>query len=294
MEAVDSGLVFGIQHFSIHDGLGIRSNVFLKGCPLRCLWCHNPEGLSPRVELQYFASKCQHCGACGHVYRKLDAFPTMSEEDAERYARVCPHRALQTVGKRMSAREVIDDVAKDKAYFDSTGGGITVSGGEPMLQAGFVLALLGLARERGIATALETSGYAPTSAYLEVAPLVSTFLWDYKATGSARHKELTGVDNQRILDNLRVLHDQGASIVLRCPVIPGVNDTDEHFAAIGRLCQELPGLLGFEIMPYHRMGVSKAARVGIDQRAFEVPGDALKARWEERVVELGGRRPPFE
>lgn len=292
MEAADSGLVFGIQHFSIHDGPGIRSNVFLKGCPLRCLWCHNPEGLSPRVELQYFEGKCRHCGACGHVYQNLGAFPSMSEAEVEHYAHACPYHALQTVGKRMTVSEVMENVAKDKAYFEGSGGGLTISGGEPMLQPGFVFALLREARQQGIGTAIETSGYASTSDYLEIAPLVNTFLWDYKATGAERHKELTGVSNHLILANLHALHDAGASIVLRCPIIPGVNDTEEHLAEIGRLCQELPHLLGFEVMPYHRLGIAKAGRVGIKQKAYEVPSQEAKACWEEKIVAAGGRLAP--
>ena len=209
------GLVFGIQHFSIHDGEGIRSNVFLKGCPLRCLWCHNPEGLSAQIGIQYIQNKCRGCGRCGYIFKNMHDLYIKTESQKQAYAAQCVYGALESVGKWMTVTEVIDDVMKDLRFFKESDGGITVSGGEPMLQHEFTLALLKEAKKRGIQTAMETSGFASLKQYKQVLPYVDEFLWDYKETDEIKHKEFTGVSNQRILENLDALYKDGANIILR-------------------------------------------------------------------------------
>lgn len=284
------GLVFGIQHFSIHDGEGIRSNVFLKGCPLRCLWCHNPEGLSSQIGIQYIQNKCRGCGRCGYIFKNMHDLYIKTESQKQAYAAQCVYGALEPVGKWMTVTEVIDDVMKDLRFFKESDGGITVSGGEPMLQHEFTLALLKEAKKRGIQTAMETSGFALLEQYKQVLPYVDEFLWDYKETDEIKHKEFTGVSNQRILENLDALYKDGANIILRCPIIPGLNDTEEHFRGIAQRSSQMKNLKGVELMPYHKFGVAKDTRIGrMEQKEYEVPSKNMKKYWEEQIIAMGGR-----
>ena len=284
------GLVFGIQHFSIHDGEGIRSNVFLKGCPLRCLWCHNPEGLSAQIGIQYIQNKCRGCGRCGYIFKNMHDLYIKTESQKQAYAAQCVYGALESVGKWMTVTEVIDDVMKDLRFFKESDGGITVSGGEPMLQHEFTLALLKEAKKRGIQTAMETSGFASLKQYKQVLPYVDEFLWDYKETDEIKHKEFTGVSNQRILENLDALYKDGANIILRCPIISGLNDTEEHFRGIAKRSRQMKNLKGVELMPYHKFGVAKDARIGrMEQKEYEIPSKDMKKSWEEQIIAMGGR-----
>ena len=284
------GLVFGIQHFSIHDGEGIRSNVFLKGCPLRCLWCHNPEGLSSQIGIQYIQNKCRGCGRCGYIFKNMHDLYIKTESQKQAYAAQCVYGALEPVGKWMTVTEVIDDVMKDLRFFKESDGGITVSGGEPMLQHEFTLALLKEAKKRGIQTAMETSGFALLKQYKQVLPYVDEFLWDYKETDEIKHKEFTGVSNQRILENLDALYKDGANIILRCPIISGLNDTEEHFRGIAQRSSQMKNLKGVELMPYHKFGVAKDTRIGrMEQKEYEVPSKNMKKYWEEQIIAMGGR-----
>ena len=284
------GLVFGIQHFSIHDGDGIRSNVFLKGCPLRCLWCHNPEGLSAQIEIQYIQNKCCGCGRCGYIFKNMHDLYIKSEDEKQQYAKKCLYGALEPVGKWMSVDEVIEDVMKDLRFFKKSNGGITVSGGEPMMQPDFSLALLKEAKKQGIQTAMETSGFASLEQYKKVLPYVDEFLWDYKETDETKHKKFTGVSNQQILKNLDALYKDGANIILRCPIIPGLNDTEEHFRGIAKRSRQMKNLKGVELMPYHKFGVAKDARIGrMEQKEYEVPSKDMKKSWEDQIISMGGR-----
>lgn len=286
----EKGLIFGIQHFSIHDGDGIRSNVFLKGCPLRCLWCHNPEGLRRQIDLQYIQNKCRGCGRCGFIFRNMKKVYEESQEQKEKYAVACPYGALELMGKWMSVDEVLREVLQDAVFFKESSGGITISGGEPMLQVGFVKELLRKSKECGLTTAVETSGYALLEQFEAIMPYVDEFLWDYKETNEEKHRQFTGADRQRILENLRYLHRKEAEIVLRCPIIPGCNDTEEHFQGIAKISRELEHLKGVELMPYHRFGMSKDQRIGrMRQKEYEVPSDSQKKSWEQRIIDMGGR-----
>lgn len=283
------GVIFGIQHFSIHDGTGIRSDVFLKGCPLRCMWCHNPEGLNPDPELWYFQSKCMGCGSCGFIFRRLNEVSDEPYEIKKHYADLCPYKALSIVGKLMTCDEVMDEVAEDRIFFTESHGGLTITGGEPMYQLDFTLSLLKEAKSRGISTAIETSGFATEENFNEVLPYVDEFLWDYKETDPKKHEAFTRVPNGRILNNLSLIYSKGASITLRCPIIPGLNDTDEHFKGIADMHKKFPLLKGIEIMPYHSMGISKAERLGtIEQQEYFVPGEEEKKAWKQKIVDFGG------
>ena len=266
----DSGVIFDIQRFSIHDGPGIRTNVFLKGCPLRCRWCHNPEGLSPKPEISYLEKKCSMCGQCAAVCpngcHKADENGHIFNRDAciscGRCAEGCFFGALELVGKRMSAREVVDEAMKDETFFKTSGGGITLSGGEPMFQPSFSKAILTEAKSRGLSTCMETSGYASRESFESLLRYVDLFLFDIKETSKERHIEATGVDNAPILENLKLLSDSGKQIVLRCPLIPGINDRREHAENIAALSRAHKGVISIEIEPYHPLGVTKGQRFG--------------------------------
>jgi len=254
-----SGIVFDIQRGAMQDGPGIRTTVFLKGCPLRCQWCHNPESWSAQPQ-------CVQAP--------------------------CPKDPPTLFGREISVEDVLREVRKDKAYYESSGGGLSISGGEPTMQPEFCLNLLKAARSEGIHTALDTCGYIPKEVLLKVIPYVDLFLWDYKATGAPLHQSLTGVLPDLILENFETLYQKGASILLRCPLIPGVNDSPDHFKAIASYALDYPHLAGIEILPYHTIGLSKYDRLGIPRPKLvaEAPGEELKQRWRSYFKELGCRK----
>jgi len=264
------GLLFDIQRFSIHDGPGIRTTVFLKGCPLACLWCHNPEGISAQPALFFSPERCIGCGYClrtceQHGHAILEGKHVLDRSKCRvcgRCTTECYAGALEVTGKFMTAGEAIAEVLRDRAFYETSGGGLTISGGEPTLQPEFTEAVLRLAKASGLHTVIETCGWAEWTCFELLAPLADLFLFDYKETDPERHKAFTGVDNRLILDNLRRLHAAGKPVILRCPIIPGCNDRADHFEGIARLWRELPGLAGIEIMPYHRLGESKISRLG--------------------------------
>ncbi len=294
--ARETGYVFEIQHFSIHDGPGIRSTVFLRGCPLNCVWCHNPEGRSPDRAVVLESQRCRQCGACvracprgAHSIRDgQHRFDAGRCTGCGQCVESCPYGAMRWLGSAMEAGTVLEEIARDIPYFQASGGGMTLSGGEPAQQPGFSLALLRLAGTRGIHRAVETCGYAPWEVYAAFLPCTDLFLFDCKETDPERHLRFTGVEPALILENLRKLHDSGARILLRCPIIPGCNDRDDHFAALARLCADLPRLTGIELLPYHSLGVSKASRLGLDEQArFETPSGERVAQWNDRLRSLG-------
>lgn len=262
-----NGTVFNIQKFSVSDGPGIRTTVFLKGCPLRCIWCHNPESKAARPEIMFNSEKCIGCRSCETVcLQKCHSL----ENDTHKFDRekciacgecvkTCYTDTLSLAGETKTVDEVIAEVMKDKIFYNNSGGGMTVSGGEPMLQFEFTLALLKEAKEKGLHTCMETCGFARADAFKEVAPYVDIFLFDYKITDPDAHKKYTGVDNSLILSNLRMLDEMGCKTVLRCPIIPGINDSDEHLNAIAKLGNSLKNVLEINIEPYHPLGKDKAA-----------------------------------
>lgn len=272
--------IFDIQHFSVHDGPGIRTTVFFKGCPLRCIWCHNPESWEKRTELNFVPAKCTGCGGCVGVCPN-NVHSIVPDEDADKKFRHninrskcvtcgkctdrCWYGALELCGKQYTADEVIADVMKDKIFYETGSGGMTLSGGEPFAQYDFALELLKKGKEAGLHICVETCGYVDTDKLLAAAEYVDIFLFDCKETDPIRHKEYTGVDNTLIMHNLRALSDNGSKIVLRCPIIPGLNDREEHLTAVGKLAESLEGIYEVNLEPYHPLGTSKAENLGKTQ-----------------------------
>jgi pyruvate formate lyase activating enzyme len=266
LEAV-RGVVFDVQRYSLHDGPGLRTNVFLKGCLLRCAWCANPESqaLQPEpmlraahcIECGDFAEPCTHCWPFWQAQRRSEV---KGEIDAR--AAVCPTGALGWVGTWRTAGDVLAEVLRDRPFY-GVGGGMTLTGGEPTVQADFAVALLQLARLEGINTALETCGHAPWATFARLLPHLDLLLFDVKHADPARHRAHTGLDNALILDNLRRAVEAGAAVRVRVPLIPGFNASEEDVAAIAALVRDLPGpVQGMDMLPYHTMGRAKYAALG--------------------------------
>ena len=262
-------LVFDIEKFAVHDGPGIRTVVFMKGCPLRCVWCHNPESQSFKKELFFTPEKCIGCGWCVSACPQKCHIITEGRHlfDREkcvacgRCASKCYAEALEAVGKRMSVEEVMKSVLADKLFYDNSNGGITLSGGEPLAHYDFTLELLEASKAAGLHTCIETCGYAAPEKVRTLLPFVDLWLWDVKATPEM-HKELTGVEFQPILDNLRMIDEAGAKMWLRCPLVHGVNDSEAHLLQIAELANSLRGCQRIDIEPYHPLGEGKAQRLG--------------------------------
>ncbi len=295
-------LVTDILRTSLNDGPGIRTTVFLKGCPLRCAWCHNPETQSGKVQAWFDDTRCSLCGKCVEACRS-GVHEIASGQHRVRYSqctacgecvRVCPQSAMRLIGTYYSPEKIMEIVIRDKPFYDRSGGGITISGGEPMSQFAGTIELLKLAKEGGIHTCLDTCGQASLAHYRELMPYVDLFLWDFKATGEELHRELTGVDGKLIRANLDALYAAGAKIRLRCPMVPGVNDSPEHMRAIATLSHAMPDLDGIDLMAYHPFGKSKAKRVGMSRSQEKMPetnaDDAHVARWLQTLSSLGCTR----
>lgn len=283
------GIVFNIQRFSIHDGPGVRTTVFLKGCPMTCLWCHNPEGQSPHPQLIYRENRCRRCGDCSracpaHALSLADGLVVINHEACTccgQCADACATGAMEVAGKEMTAAEVIAQIERDRLFYDQSGGGVTFSGGEPLAQPEFVCALLRACREREIHTALDTTGYSSEVVLSQVSPLTSLFLFDIKLVDEQRHRRMTGVSNAPILRNLRLLAQAGCELVLRVPIIPGINDDEENIHGIGELAQSLGSGQRIDILPYHETAVEKYRRL---QKRYELSATRLPS--EEHMAEI--------
>lgn len=273
-----TGRIFDIQRFSIHDGPGIRTTVFLKGCPLHCKWCHNPESISPNPQLSVVPEKCIGCAACvaacpeGAVAlngaRKVVIGRQYCTSCGD-CAPVCDPKALEMVGRNATVEEVMAVVLRDREYYRASGGGLTLSGGEPLFQPAFARALLQAAKAEGLHTVIETSGFAAWEVFESILPSADLFLFDYKETDPHLHQAFVGQPNAPILANMKKLHAAGGRILMRCPMIPEFNARREHLDGIARTAEELPRLVGVELLAYHRLGRAKLQRLGFAPRMPE-------------------------
>ena len=252
---METALIFDIQRFSLHDGPGIRTTVFFKGCNLRCLWCHNPESRRIVPELMFYASLCMGCGKCRAACDK--AF-TDACVRCGRCASVCPNGAREISGKTETAEEILRTCLRDRRFYETSGGGVTLSGGEPLLQWEAAAAILRGCREENVNTAVETAGNVPWDVVSAVLPFTDLFLFDIKGVSEALHVENTGVSNRTILDNARRLASSGAAVRFRMPYIPGFNASEAP--AVAAFAKSLGCEL--ELMPYHTIGVGKYASLG--------------------------------
>jgi pyruvate formate lyase activating enzyme len=301
------GRIYDIQGYAVHDGPGIRTTVFTKGCPLRCLWCHSPESQRLEDELSFLPVKCLGTALCGDACLSACPKGAISKRPPEKSLRdgslltkvqidrglsdnslqctaVCLGRALWPTGREITAEEAYRRVEKDRFFFRD-GGGATISGGEPMLQFDFTLSLAKKLHAGGIHVCLDTTGFAPAARFLEILPYVDLFLYDLKHMDDARHQRLTGVPNGQILDNARLLASRGAALQIRMPVIPKLNDSRDNLVRTAEFCVELgTAVKTVQLLPYHNMGRSKYERIGREYRIknLEPPSE----EYMDRVLEL--------
>ncbi|UCB52565.1 MAG: glycyl-radical enzyme activating protein [Candidatus Zixiibacteriota bacterium] len=301
----DTGIVFDIKRYAIHDGPGIRTTVFLKGCLLDCPWCHNPEGKNEKPEFMWWAEKCIGCRDCQNACPQ-DAISfsdgsllldTPKCDFCGACTDVCPSEALKQVGQKMTVAQVLKVIEKDRAFYDQSGGGVSLSGGEPLLQPDFACALLGACKERGIHTAVDTCGHVDSDALMRIGEQVDLFLYDLKVIDDEKHESFTGVSNKLILENLKKLSDCGQRTIVRFPLVPGVNDDEKDIQEVGELLSSLGGVKEINVLPYHKGGVEKLERLRNSKNKFftdQTPSvDVLnevksKLRAFGLRVELGG------
>jgi pyruvate formate lyase activating enzyme len=274
-----TGIIFDIKRYAIHDGPGIRTTVFMKGCPLACPWCHNPEGIEPVAFVTYKKERCIRCGACVEhcpegalLIKPKGIIPSgLPCKSCFACTEVCPSEAREAVGREMTAEELLKEIKKDIPFYDTSGGGVTFSGGEPLMQPDFLLQMLYLCGQEQVHRIVDTSGYASLETFMSIAELTDLFLFDLKMMDTDKHERYTGISNQRIIDNLRHLADKEAKIIIRYPLIPGVNDDMENLDRTGSFLQGLPTVVKVDILPYHNFQQSKYICLNLSNSAGDIP-----------------------
>ncbi len=298
-----TGTIFDIRRYSVHDGPGIRTTVFFKGCPLRCTWCHNPESQRRQPELIFRPDRCIRCGNClkackpGAISWDGDPADPATRSTIEAAlcdlcaacANACPSEARQMAGRQATVQEVMEEVVKDVSFYDESGGGVTFSGGEPLLQPRFLQALLQACRSQEIRTALDTSGFASWAALNRLRDQVDLFLYDLKLVDEARHRQFTGVGNRAILSNLRRLSELGHAIIVRLPIIPGITDDVANIRQVGSFVASLPHIERLDILPYHHAAAAKYERLG---RAYSLHD--LKPPSQSHMEEVAAQLSEFK
>lgn len=297
----EAGIIFDIKHFAVHDGPGIRTTVFLKGCPLMCLWCHSPESQSPRPEIAYYPNLCIGCEACVEACpngAQTLGTPKILRElctGTGRCAEDCYAGALVMYGENATVDHVLEEIEKDEVLYETSGGGVTISGGEPVSQPVFASALLGALKAEGYHTALDTSGEVSWEAMERVLVDVDLVLYDLKHMDPGIHEELTGAPNKRILFNLERISESEKELVVRVPVIPGHNDSQHNFEAMGKYLEGLGEVKAVELLPYHNLGVPKYIALGREYplHGLETP-EPESLRTIAEVLEGRGQRVVIE
>ncbi len=265
-----TGTIFDIKKFAIHDGPGLRTTVFFKGCPLECWACHNPEGKEGRIDLFVREERCTFCGDCLDVCEpgSISIAGELFEVDRStctscgKCVEVCLPGALAIAGRTVTVAEVLEEIERDVVFYDQSGGGVTFSGGEPLSQPDFLLDLMRECKERDISVAVDTSGQAPLDLVKTVAKFADLFLYDLKLLDARRHEEFTGSTNEVILANLAWLAENGPPVVVRVPLFAGINDDGENISALGRFAAGISNGISIDLLPYHRAGIDKYSRLG--------------------------------
>lgn len=297
------GLIYDIQGYSVHDGPGIRTTVFLKGCPLSCPWCHSPESQSFKPQVCFKKTACMGIDDCGKCLSActtdaiLRGDPPQGEsavalpardrdlcDDCGKCVESCPPKAFYVCGEEITVEHALERVLRDKIFYESSGGGVTLSGGEPLCQLDFSTEFLRACKESGLSTALDTTGFAPASSVRAIAPYVDLFLYDLKHLDDAEHRRATGVSNKRILENARLIASLGKKMQIRIPLIPLFSATEENVEATAAFCEELGGSVEcVQLLPYHTLGVAKHERLQRKEKVFVA--DPLS---DERAEKLAG------
>ena len=260
--------IFDIERNSFVDGPGIRTTVFFKGCNLRCEWCHNPESQSMAPQMMFYSDQCKGCGKCKEICKSPENCTLCG-----RCVLFCPADARKVCGKTYTSDEVLAEVIKDKPYYENSGGGVTFSGGECMLQIDFLAEILKKCKENGIHTAVDTAGCVPYESFEKILPFTDLFLYDIKLFDSEKHKKFVGTDNRLILENLEKLQKEGKEVIIRIPVIGGVNDTAEEMQSIKDYLDSIGVEKAPELLPYHAMGEHKYAAIGKAVTKFTPPSE---------------------
>ena len=301
--AIKKGLVFDVKKFAIDDGPGIRTTIFLKGCALRCRWCHNPEGQVSAPELMYRRTRCNGCAECiricpEKVISQVAGKISINRKSCNlcgRCCQECPTEALTIIGKKVSLKELLKEIGKDLIFYDESKGGVTVSGGEPLLQLDFLNAILEECKKRNIHTAVDTCGYARQQDMDRISEHVDLFLYDIKIVDEKKHRNYTGVSNKLILKNLQTLAKKGSNILVRFPIIPGINDDQDNVRRTAEFMVSC-GIRNINLLPYHRSGIEKYEGLG---RIYELNRklkvsdkklNLIKERLEAHglIVKIGG------
>ncbi len=293
-----TGTIFNIQRYSIHDGPGIRTTIFFKGCPLRCQWCHNPEGQSPDPELALWPSRCladcQDCiSACERsALSKENGHLSLDKNKCNlcgQCAELCPSRAIEIAGRPWSVEEVLDEVGKDLVFFEESGGGVTLSGGEPFFQPEFLLALLEEFKKRKVHIAVDTCGLVSPATLDKACAKVDVFLYDLKIMDEKKHCQFTGGSNKKILDNLRRVNESRKEVIVRLPLIPGVNDDERNIEDTLDFLLSLKNIRHISLLPYHDWGKEKYRRFSLAFKAgnFMPPSRELVERIKEKLIKSG-------
>lgn len=286
--------LFDIKKMAVHDGPGIRTTIFFKGCPLRCQWCHSPESIWHKKQVRYTSNLCRDCGRCTPVCPSnchwveengRHGFDHTNCTACGACVNVCPHDALGMIGYDATIDEVVEEVLKDKKYYDASGGGVTLSGGEVMMQAEFATELAMRFKNEGLHTALDTCGAAPWSRYEAILPYVDLVLFDVKETDAQKHRRFTGAEIAQTLGTLFQIDRNGTEIMLRCPLVPGLNAEERHFEALGKLADSLNHILEIHAIPFHPFGASKCESIGWEYLLKDTPAveDETAEEWIRQI-----------
>ena len=297
--AASKRVVLSIARMTLHNGPGIRTLILFKACPLRCLWCSTPEGQKEEPEIAVFPDKCIHCDQCVpvcpfnaiHLTHDTIRIDRSQCDSCGRCADICHPEAIRLLGRRMTVEELVQEAKKDKVFYKHSGGGVTLSGGEPLLDPDFILGLLQALKERGIGVGVDTCGHVPWTAIEPVLPYINFFLWDIKHMDSQKHREFTGVSNELILENARSVSDRNIPLYIRVPVIPGYNDSEENIRATCEFARGLPSVVEVDLLPFHHLGKARYEslnRVYPIAHLSLIPENVLESM--ERLVESYGLR----